>query len=317
MSAKIPIILLLLCWAAGSSVRSQAPEERTNFDPVLIVNGHAVSPAEFQWFAQLERTGVIQFVTSKLRVDYGPDFWTRELYGASPRALLQQRTIARVRREKIEQTLFAELGLITDISHTAFLNALAAANRERREAVRQGRVVYGPTNYTPEQFYNHRSATWQIRAKELLAQSRLVATDAELEASFQRSGERYRSPALSTWELVAIHAGQAAPPAGAAPQLVRDVTDERLGEMIGRDESLRTLLGLRAGESAAVSEPDGGKVVAKCLARTPGKLRPFAEVKASVAARWIDEHYEDLLTALAAEAKVQVNQRALDKISMQ
>ena len=312
----VVVALLVGGWLSPSST-VRAGEERTASGVALLVNGEAVSPAELRWFAQRERTGVIQLCESAHGVRYGPGFWTRNIRGKTPRLLLREKSIARATREKVEQMLFRELGLTLDISYGALLANLERTNRERGEAVRRGRVVYGPVNFTLETFYEHQMARMRIRAKALLGQDRLVAKDDELETNFQSERERYRSPALSSWRFVEIPGGPDDVAPGRTSQSIDDVTEERLGEILGDGESVRKLRELRPGESVQLKRPAGKTLLAKCIARTPGDVRPFSEVRQKVAARWLDQQYDRLIASLSAAANVQIDPQGFDLISVE
>ena len=47
------------------------------------------------------------------------------------------------------------------------LDDLEKLNRQREQAAREGRVVYGPVRYSQLQYYGHWKASLQVQAKEL------------------------------------------------------------------------------------------------------------------------------------------------------
>ncbi len=169
------VYLWLLTVVFPVQATTVSPVHDTNI--VLTINKYPVGREEFNWFMQQERAGVFQYVKSKYGLDYGKDFWDKPCDGTTPKALLQKQTIEKIVSEKVQQLLFKELGLIQDVNYTAFCENLEKLNKEREEAVRQGRVIYGPVRYTQLQYYGHWMATMQIQAKEILAKRQFDANE--------------------------------------------------------------------------------------------------------------------------------------------
>lgn len=181
------------CFFAGAACgMAQDAIPSTNAVPVLFVNRQPVSAEEFVWFMRQERAGVFQFVKAKFNLDYGTNFWDRKLSGGTPRALLRQRTVERIAREKVQQLLFRELGLVEDIGYASFVKNLERLNRERESAARQGQVIYGPVRYTQLQYYAHWMAGLRLRATEQLAQGRWDVSDGQVRDFYERNKEQFR-----------------------------------------------------------------------------------------------------------------------------
>jgi hypothetical protein len=159
----------------------------------MTVGHHEVTAAEFAWFMDQERPGVIRYFTTAYDLQLGTNFWRRDLQGNTPRALLKTNTVALVAKEKTEQALFLELGLVTNIRYSAFLKGLEQTNDEREQKVRRGDVVYGPVRYSAFQYYSHWKATLRMEAKEKLAESRFNLTDESLRAFWQKEQTRFKS----------------------------------------------------------------------------------------------------------------------------
>jgi hypothetical protein len=161
---------LISLWLLTAVISVQANTASQFHDPnvVLTVNNYPVSCEEFMWFMQQQRAGVFQYVKTKCNLDYGKDFWDKPCDGTTPKAMLQKQTIEKIVSEKVKQLLFKELGLVRDISYSAFLDDLEKVNREREKAVQRKQVIYGPIRYTQLQYYGHWMATMQIQAKEIL-----------------------------------------------------------------------------------------------------------------------------------------------------
>jgi len=152
---------------------------------LLTVNGEGVTQEEYCWFMQQERAAVFRHVNAAYDLDPDRNFWDQDCDGITPRDMLLNSTTERVVREKVEQALFKEFGLVEDIRHAAFLAHLEQLNQQRQKAVDEGQVIYGPVQYTPLQYYGHWKATMQLRAKEKLREKTSGTSD-DLDAEYNR-----------------------------------------------------------------------------------------------------------------------------------
>jgi hypothetical protein len=138
--------------------------------PIFTVDQHPVDKAEFVFFMYQERALVIQRIMEENHGKSSSNFWdecTSE--GKTPRALLRDQTVKRVIREKEQQILFKELGLVNDIRFASFTSNLAKMNLEREAKARNGGVVFGPVHFSELQYYPHWMTTTSIAAKEKLS----------------------------------------------------------------------------------------------------------------------------------------------------
>jgi hypothetical protein len=313
-----------------------------------VINQQEVSREEFRWFMEQERGGVFRYFKTKHNLENGKDFWTREMGGTTPKAMLQSNTVARVIREKAEQILFLELGLVLDIRYAAFLAQLEKLNREREQAARLGRTIYGPVRYTQLQYYEHWKATLRAQAREMLAEKRRPPTEEELRKFYDRNRVLFRALPSTTLEVATVQA--LSKPAtreradavrsaagkilarlkagGSLADVVKERRDDgtiavsgqrfaeintdRLAELFPAEEQLRVVLALAPGETVLLVDSDGVAKVVRCRGKAGGAVRPFEAVQRQVRERWLAQQYDRHLERLVDQAKVQVNQQALD-----
>lgn len=326
---------------------------QSNTPAPVVVNGLAVPRAEFGWFMQQVKPGVIQFYKQKYNLEFGPGFWGKKRGGLTPRTLLQNRTRERVVREKVEQLLFKELGLIPDASYATFLDELVKTNRQRASAKSQGKVIYGPVNYTQLQYFDHSKAIRQMQAREILGRDRLVASEAELRAAYEKNKKPYTSAPVSSWEIAALQsAGTAGDPevetqiataaksihsrlkSGASVQQLKhefgkthglvftserlaDVEAERLAEMFSDGDTFARMQKLKPDRVTVLPASAGVTRVVKCVTRKPGELQPFEKVRAQVQKQVLRKNYEVLITELATKADVKIDQSQIDLIPIE
>jgi hypothetical protein len=144
---------------------------------VLTINGYAVCADEYIFFMQQERAAVFDQVKRKCGFEFSSNFWDKSCDETTPRILLQNKTIARITSEKIQQILFNELGSTSDVNYASFCNELKRFNAERKFAIDHNAVIYGPLHYTPMQYYDHRMSLLRINAKTILGRGLLDVND--------------------------------------------------------------------------------------------------------------------------------------------
>jgi hypothetical protein len=317
-------------------------------EEVLLVNGQAVSAEEFKWFMEQERSHVVARFATRYGLEYGKGFWTHSVEGKTPRMSLEQATVSRLVREKVEQALFLELGLVNDIRYSWFLKDLDQINREREQAVREGRVVYGPVRYPQLAYYSHWKTGLQIRAKEKLAQGRFGITEGTLKAFYEENRGRFKSVELFDLEIATVESPSAADtgnPATASESMALRILSrlragesmgqatggpsegvrissrrfnqanaERIGELFGGSEVQKRVTSLIPGGSMIVTHSHHACQVVQCLGRSGNAVLPYEEVKERVRAAYVQKQYDRLITELASKAKVGKSQEVIDSL---
>ena len=193
----------ILCLFAAARLLAAEPVDSFAEQPVLTVNQHAVSRDEFRWFMEQERAPVFQYFKTHYNLEDGKDFWTHPCDGTSPREMLRTNTLSRIAREKSEQILFLELGLVQEIRYSSFVEDLNKLNQAREQSAKEGKTIYGPVRYTQSQFYGHWKANLQIQAMEKLGLRRAGATGKETSAAYERLlAERVKQAQVRTNDKV-------------------------------------------------------------------------------------------------------------------
>ena len=345
----VAVELLVHARSVATEFQDAAPPQGS-VQTALTVNGYEVSREEFRWFMEQERGEVFRYFKSRHNLEDGKDFWTQELGGTTPKAMLQSNTVARVIREKVEQILFLELGLVQDIRYAAFLAQLEKLNQERELAARQGRAVYGPVRYTQLQFCQHWKATLRAQAREKLAEQRWPPREEELRKFYNETRDQYRVLPLFTLDVVTVQAREK-PAAGVRADAVQsaagsilerlragaalsnvlkeppkddavsvsgqrfeEINADRLGELFPDEEQLKAVLALAPGKTVLLLASDAGARVVRCIGKAAGEDRPYEAVQRQVRERWLAQQYDRHIERLASQAKVQVNQQALDAL---
>jgi PPIC-type PPIASE domain len=334
--------LLLLLLALASAARAD--------EPVMTVNQTPVSQAEFIFFMEQERPAVFQFFYEHHRLADGTNFWNQVRGKTTPRLMLQQNTIRRLVREKVEQKVFLDLGLATNISYAALLDRLAVVNQDRQSANARHQVLYGPITYNLQMFYENWKSNLRLRAKEKLATTQMAITEHDLKHFYQSNSRLFQSPEKWSLEIfnldqnsssaeminspgiaaVAKNIFQQIKTGQSAAQILEtfgktnsvkltheqfdDLTRDRLGELFSDDKIFQQVIGLKKGRCAQLSRSGGHVQIVRYNTKTPASVLPFEQVAELVRRRYVDEHYDQWIAALTKSAKVTFDQRALDAL---
>jgi hypothetical protein len=347
-------IFLLWFFTTSILLSAKAIDVPPDKEPLLFVNGYAVSIEEFRWFMQQERAGVFQYVKTRYNLDYGKGFWDHDCEGTTPKVMLHKRTIEHVVSEKVQQILFKELGLIQDTSYSVFLNNLEKLNCERGKAVQQGRVIYGPVRYTQLQYYGHWMANLQIQAKEKLSQEQFGITEQKLRAFYdEHKCDIFKMSETLTLEMVTIQVTEQSNPKKNAELLEAtakkilskikggrgieqimqgyvdrkdikvscrrfdEINDDRLGEIFTDSENFKKVKALVPGQSLKLAVSENTVYVVKCISKTSGSYLPYENIKAVVKTKYLDQQYDQLVGDMVKKANIEINQKILEKLEPQ
>ncbi|WP_431900178.1 hypothetical protein [Nonomuraea sp. bgisy101] len=151
-------------------------------DRVTLVEGEPVVGAEVLRAADTVRAEVISEFT-RHGLALGPGFWERPHEGVTPRRALRERAVRAAVLDKVRRVWAREAGLLGDVSEEGFQRELAAENRRRAQAAREGRPLPGVPSYDQYTYAG-------VRAAELdSALSKIHA--AGLDLSDRRLREQY------------------------------------------------------------------------------------------------------------------------------
>ncbi|NUT37309.1 MAG: hypothetical protein HOV79_30045 [Hamadaea sp.] len=139
------VLLLVLVSACTSATTPQVVAE---------VAGEPVTAAEFTARMADHRTAVAAYFHEHHRADPNQQaFWSDEIGGTTPRAMLRQRTLDALVEIKVQQIMAREAGLIADIGYDTFLKRLDEENADRRERLERHEPIFGPQQFTEKTYH--------------------------------------------------------------------------------------------------------------------------------------------------------------------
>jgi hypothetical protein len=166
-----------LVLVSQSQGRGQPPDEGA---AAMQIGGTIVTAEEYRWAMEQERFKVFRRVRERCGLEHGPGFWRADCNGTTPLDMLHALTVERIHRERTEEALFAELGLLPAEPGGTRATELDRQNRLRTGMAARGAAIYGPVMYSRAQYDAHRTAILRQKAKEKLGAGILLADESTL-----------------------------------------------------------------------------------------------------------------------------------------
>ncbi len=170
---EILIITLLIC--CNYFIVAQNFDNETKI--IGYVNGEPVTNKEYAFFAQRNKHKVISKFRNEYKLNYHADFWQDKSRGKTPGEVLQEITIEDIVNSKVQFLLAKQYGIINDISFLSIEKHLDIENLQRRNALKNNVVIYGPEQYTLESYYEYLMTNMVIRLKDYLLKNNIIEVD--------------------------------------------------------------------------------------------------------------------------------------------
>lgn len=316
---------------------------------VAEVNGYRITAEEYGIALSENRALVYDYFSRKYGASDSKDFWDTSLNGEKPSDLLKQRALEQCTRYKIQQILAKEQALIDDIGYKEIRRLWIQENKRREDAVNQGKVIYGPTQYGESEYYRYLLGNLVIGIKDHLKKSLPFFDEEALKTYYDSHKDQYkladRVKAIRLTVNFTKEGTDTFPSAEKARQLVEDARQQALG---GRDfkeiaeefdnskttvevefsqstsrrdefqykKLLEVISAMKPGDISDIIEQESSYTLLKCLSREPEGYKAFEEVKGQIETDIANTRYEEWIDKLVKEAKITYNQKAIDFIRM-
>lgn len=165
------IILLSSCG------KTQTAEKKISV--YTTVNGEQIMTDEIDYFRTRYRSQIINDYAEKYGVKDFSEFWDTEFDGKTPRQALEEYALKQAVEAKIKLVLMRENGIYDDISFSALKAKAEKYNKEHEN--QKGNVGLNTVNMTS--FYTYYISNGEMELKNILAESILKPSQAELEAA--------------------------------------------------------------------------------------------------------------------------------------
>ncbi|MEK0314661.1 peptidylprolyl isomerase [Cohnella sp. 56] len=351
IAASIGALLILLALTGCAATAERTGQAREREAVFATVNGEPLQVGELRLMMSRTRSALAARFQEQAGAD-GDVFSRREVGGEQPLEVWKQAALKALVRAKVEQLAAVREGVLDAAGYSVFLDRLAAENRERAAAFAHGKVVYGPTSFTEDTYFDYVLTNADERLKEKLASGSLAVSEREVRAYYEaRKAELYRQEdrirlgkivisyvdadgrvsdelkeaaarqieeaagRLAQGEDIAELAGQysAGPEAAEGAVQLFDSESARTDQRY-RAELWDAAQKLQPGQTSGVLAFNNAFYLLQCLDRTAGGVNAYEEVKADARSRLLEAKFAAWLDAEAARAQVQIDEQQWERI---
>ena len=238
----------------------------------------------------------------------------------------QHSTFEVAARIKIQQLKAKELGLIEDCSYNRFLIDFKAENARRKSELENHEVIYGPTQFSEENYYNYKFSNLVLQLKQVLAEREFKITDSDLKIRYEK--EKNKSFKMPDYiQVVKFEVNDTSKLDAIKLKILKTEKNqknfipviENLKKMITetalknvelvtfdptvyqnyegeeRAEVMNLITGLKSGEFSKVSKEDGKYVFFQLIERKESGYCNFESVKVMLKRDLINKMYSDYI----------------------
>ncbi len=319
---------------------------------VALVNGEPISEQEFKMQMTQNRAYVYNYFQRKYKVSDGPKFWETGYGGEVPIKVARDKTLNECVRIKVQQILAKQKEILWDITFGGFLEDLKKENTRRKEAVSQGKAIYGPQQYDETGYYRYLFENRVIQLKDKLAENELKVSDTQLRQYYEEiKDKQFRKENLVTILKLTLpynireNENIKREEAQATMEQIRNkllngagfretaqsyklksplkltcseqVMDSNTGRFDSRNNPIlrHTADETEVGQISPVFEEKNALIIIKCIAKKSGGYYDFNEYKDVIQGNLVDAKYNDLIDRLVKEAKVEIKKEVYQRLT--
>lgn len=320
-------------------------------DPLLLVNSEAVSLDEYQLVMEQKKAEVYSYFTSKHGVQPGDLKWENTYARDRPIDMLVQKSVDQVLLNRATFHVAEGLGNIHYTSFEVFKEEWKKENDLRKGAATSGQVVYGPTEFSIDQYYDFVLSNISHASQKSYYQS-LHVTEDELKDYYSEIKEAFTIPKALTAKLIEssfagedgkyseeLERGAEKAIKQASLLLANQGPSESTLQYIGKlpqitvkevefnertqmyDENMHSELreqamNMQVGQvSPVIRNPDTLAIVMPTEV-FPERIQPFEEAALSVEQQYEAKLYAEKIEELTKEARVEIKQRELTEATL-
>lgn len=146
---------------------------------IAAVNGEVITAEETEYFSSRSRGKIINEYSEKYGITDFSSFWDTEFDGKTPRQALEECALEQAIEAKIKLVLMRENGIYDDISFSALRAKGEKFNREHENQ----KDNVGLNSVNMESFYTYYISNGEMELKNILSESTLKPSQAELDAA--------------------------------------------------------------------------------------------------------------------------------------
>jgi hypothetical protein len=321
---------MILCSCGGAS------------EPSIVawVNGIPIDEREMGMAMNQKRSLVLNYFYEKHGVADSSTFWRESHGGEVPIEVLKKQAMDALVQYKVERGLAYEEKLIQSLDYDSFLSEWQQENKRRKGIVAKGGVIYGPVEFSVEQYVQYKQSNLMIDLKEAWAKSQRIQEELLLSEYERTKEERYRRSDQFQIEVVTLPYNR-----NNRESLLRDMKN-RMEEWKREKGSIQKLpmpngalyeqytytrgedsveashpvvweaiQGLRSGESSEIMDERSAWVWFHVSDRQPGGYEEFDKVKEAVRNYYIEEQFQRMIGEKVRLAEVKINRESYEALS--
>lgn len=138
-------------------------------DPIVMtINGEPVSAREYRLVMRRHTADIYGRFSREKKLEDHAGYWSPDSGPDGPLAKLRELVATELVKIKVRQILGRRYRLVDDITFEAFLEQLETENARRADALRTGRIIYGPQHYRLSAYYYTRLRDLEFRLKQAM-----------------------------------------------------------------------------------------------------------------------------------------------------
>lgn len=147
----------------------------------LLIDGCIVDEREYKREYDRHRSPIMIKYTKQL-ADKSKflQSWQTPINGISPSQNLEDTVLYTLKRLKIQEKLLNKYGLWHYTNYEQLLKDMHQTNQNRKIAVAEGKVIYGPVEYSERTFYDYKFSNAIIQLKKIIDGKEIIYADADL-----------------------------------------------------------------------------------------------------------------------------------------
>lgn len=183
---KIVAVFMILLSAGSKSLQSRVWAAGSEQPKTLSISGYTVHEREYKREYDRYRSAImIKYTKQFAGKSKFSDLWETPVNGISPSQNLKDTVLYALKRLKAQENLLNKYGLWNYTDYEQFLQDMQRTNQNRKTAVVEGKVIYGPVEYSERAFYDYKFSNALIKLKKMIDGKEIVYSDADLSNYFK------------------------------------------------------------------------------------------------------------------------------------
>lgn len=326
------IILLVIVLILALGIFWFHRRKNSDMQTAMYVNGEPVTVREFRQRMEYDyRALTIDHFTRNWGAEADKEFWDKEFDGITPREYLKEKTIESCALIKLQTLKMKEMGILEDISYQSFLQDLETENQRRKEITESGGVIYGPQQYSENEYFEYVFSNLREDLKEQMAAELGWNTEDNLKEYYERYKDTYYrySDDIEILKLVipyekaskddiyekldqvvqaSVDRTSFEEAAGAVGEVEAQTFTEETARSDSRYYEALKLAAMELEPESVSQVIDDGEMLAViyCVSKTDGGYIPFDSIKDNISQLYCEECYDEWLKNQYEAAEITV-----------